>query len=85
MTVIKKIMIVLTALIIVFALSVMALLGFMFVTDKFIGKSGIDSTHIWTDKDTGVQYIIYQNGGITPRFDSDGGFYIDKSDNVSAD
>ena len=39
---------------------------------------------IWTDPETGVQYIIYQEmvgkggmGGITPRFNADGTLYIE--------
>ena len=36
---------------------------------------------IWTDEETGVQYIIYRSGayggvgGITPRFNADGTLY----------
>jgi uncharacterized lipoprotein YehR (DUF1307 family) len=42
-----------------------------------------ENISIWTDKETGVQYIIYDNkvgyggmGGITPRFNADGTLYI---------
>lgn len=34
---------------------------------------------IWTDEETGVQYIIYDDvnrGGITPRLNADGTLYI---------
>lgn len=38
---------------------------------------------IWTDEETGVQYIVYSNktanagmGGITPRLNADGTLYI---------
>ena len=38
-----------------------------------------DSIQFWTDKETGVEYIIYSNvngyagqGGITPRLNADG-------------
>ena len=34
---------------------------------------------IWTDEETGVQYIIYNDihrGGITPRLNADGTLYI---------
>ena len=40
---------------------------------------------IWTDEETGVQYVIYRDkagyagfGGITPRLNSDGTLYITK-------
>jgi hypothetical protein len=40
--------------------------------------------YIWTDKETGVQYIIYCHGvgyqgmgGITPRLNADGSLYIE--------
>lgn len=45
-----------------------------------------DDTHIdfWTDKETGVQYVIYDRkggnagmGGITPRLNADGSLYTD--------
>lgn len=39
--------------------------------------------HLWTDKETGVQYIVYSRkdgysgmGGITPRLNADGTLYI---------
>ena len=37
------------------------------------------SVHIWTDEETGVQYIIYDGygqGGICPRLNADGSLYI---------
>lgn len=41
--------------------------------------------YVWTDKETGVQYIIYSvgygyagMGGITPRLNADGTLYIEK-------
>lgn len=39
------------------------------------------SVHIWTDEETGVQYIIYdgyKQGGIYPRLNADGGLHIEK-------
>ncbi len=49
--------------------------------------------YIWTDEDTGVQYIIYREktmnagfGGITPRLNADGSLYCVEptdQDNVS--
>lgn len=38
--------------------------------------------HIWTDEETGVQYIIYEGykqGGIHPRLSADGNLYINHS------
>ena len=37
------------------------------------------SVHIWTDEETGVQYIIYdgyKQGGICPRLNADGSLHI---------
>ena len=37
------------------------------------------SVHIWTDEETGVQYIIYNGynqGGIYPRLNADGSLHI---------
>lgn len=45
-------------------------------------KLGSDTISIWTDEETGVQYIIYYSnksydlGGITPRLNADGTLYI---------
>jgi maltose-binding protein MalE len=38
--------------------------------------------YIWTDKETGVQYIVYSDdskntGGITPRLNADGTLYTE--------
>lgn len=38
------------------------------------------SVYIWTDKETGVQYIVYvghRKGGICPRLNADGSLHID--------
>lgn len=42
-----------------------------------------DTIYIWTDEETGVQYVIYREklynagfGGITPRLNQDGSLYI---------
>ena len=39
---------------------------------------------IWTDKKTGVQYIIYSyggmGGGITPRLNADGTLYVESEE-----
>lgn len=43
---------------------------------------------IWTDEETGVQYIIYRSGGyggvggITPRYNADGTLYTVESEKV---
>lgn len=43
--------------------------------------------YIWTDEDTGVQYVIYREksgyagfGGITPRLNSNGSLYVIETD-----
>lgn len=48
-----------------------------------VGEKGNGKIYIWTDEETGVQYIIYREklynagfGGITPRLNSDGSLYI---------
>lgn len=48
-----------------------------------VGEKGDDKIYIWTDEETGVQYVIYREktanagfGGITPRLNSDGSLYI---------
>lgn len=45
-------------------------------TEATVGERDNDTIYIWTDEDTGVQYVIYQFGGITPRLNSDGSLYI---------
>lgn len=53
---------------------------------RYDGISKTDNINIefWTDKETGVQYIVYDRvggyagmGGITPRLNSDGSVYIE--------
>lgn len=50
-----------------------------------------DSIQIWTDSETGVQYVIYKGyrkGGITPRLNVDGTLYTinqDKDEKVGED
>lgn len=48
-----------------------------------VGEKGNNMIYIWTDEDTGVQYVVYREescyagfGGITPRLNSDGSLYI---------
>lgn len=48
-----------------------------------VGEKTNKDIYIWTDDDTGVQYIIYREktgyagfGGITPRLNPDGSLYI---------
>lgn len=63
------------------------LIGCSFEEDnsRYDGISKTDNINIefWTDKETGVQYIVYDRvggyagmGGITPRLNSDGSVYI---------
>lgn len=51
--------------------------------EYFPRSSGNETVFIWTDEDTGVQYIIYREklynagfGGITPRLNPDGSLYV---------
>lgn len=48
-----------------------------------VGVENDKPIYIWTDKETGVQYVIYQEqhgyagfGGITPRLNPDGSLYV---------
>ncbi len=50
--------------------------------------NGVDNLFFWTDEETGVQYIIYNEerynagfGGITPRLNTDGSLYVVNADN----
>lgn len=52
------------------------------IEEPTVGKKDNDKIYIWTDEDTGVQYIIYREksynagfGGITPRLNPDGSLY----------
>lgn len=47
-----------------------------------VGEKDNDTIYIWTDEETGVQYIVYREkrynagfGGITPRLNPDGSLY----------
>ena len=51
-------------------------------SNKDIKTTENDNIEIWTDVETGVQYVIYDRntgyagiGGITPRFNADGTLY----------
>lgn len=48
-----------------------------------VGTRSNDYIYIWTDDETGVQYVIYRektynagHGGITPRLNPDGSLYV---------
>ena len=49
-------------------------------------KGGTGAISIWTDEETGVQYIIYHGdnnqylGGITPRLNADGTLYTEEGE-----
>ena len=52
-------------------------------TKTTIKQESTSNIHIWTDEETGVQYIVYYEkagdsgmGGITPRLNADGTLYI---------
>lgn len=74
-----KILLVLSILLL--SVSTLCLAGCSDNTD--VNKSNNTNVKFWTDKDTGVQYVIYDEsegyagmGGITPRLNSDGSLYI---------
>lgn len=59
------------------------------ISSKKIKEKDNDVVHIWTDEETGVQYVIYREsslngyagfGGITPRLNADGSLYGIKTD-----
>lgn len=52
-----------------------------------VGEKDNKTIYIWTDEETGVQYVIYREklynagfGGITPRLNPDGSLCITESD-----
>lgn len=52
-------------------------------TTPTFGETSNDRIYIWTDEETGVQYVIYREkffnagfGGITPRLNPDGSLYV---------
>lgn len=64
------------------------------IEEPTVGEKDNETIYIWTDEDTGVQYIIYSEagyrkgfGGITPRLNPDGSLYVVEpttQDNVSS-
>lgn len=59
------------------------------ISSKKIKEKDNDVVRIWTDEETGVQYVIYREsslngyagfGGITPRLNADGSLYGAKTD-----
>ena len=68
---------------------VIMILMVCFLCSCSIGESTVQSNntlspsstvYIWTDEETGVQYIIYdgyKQGGIYPRLNADGSLHID--------
>ena len=75
----KKIIILLFALVLVLCLVGCEVTAF---SDAKL-KEDCEDVYIWTDKETGVQYIIFDKkkgyagmGGITPRLNADGSLYI---------
>ncbi len=56
-------------------------------TEATVGERDNETIYIWTDEDTGVQYVIYREklynagfGGITPRLNPDGSLCITETD-----
>lgn len=71
---------------IIIILSVIGLcFGLTACTDiRNISEASNSDIHIYTDEETGVQYIIYSDkngyagmGGITPRLNADGSLYVE--------
>lgn len=55
----------------------------------FVGNDA-DNMFVWTDEETGVQYIVYNEkrynagfGGITPRLNADGSLHVVNVDEVT--
>lgn len=53
--------------------------------ESYLEKMDDYDIYIWTDKETGVQYIVYRDkssyagmGGITPRLNADGTLYTEE-------
>ena len=73
----KKIFCFITVIILLFALCGCGL-------NENITQTSDTDIRIWTDEETGVQYVIYCHaagykgmGGITPRLNSDGSLYME--------
>jgi len=56
-------------------------------TETTVGEKDNETIYIWTDEETGVQYVIYREkcayagfGGITPCLNPDGSLYITETD-----
>ena len=74
----KKVIFILLTLVLI-----VCLVGCESETTDTIKQTGAKNIRIWTDVETGVQYIVYCEcsgycgmGGITPRLNADGTLYI---------
>lgn len=60
-------------------------------TEPTVGEKDDNFIYIWTDKETGVEYIVYRERergvgfcGITPRLDADGNIMVSSSTEPTA-
>lgn len=75
----KKLIIAAIALVLIFSLVA------CYSTEPKVETKNDEDVYIWTDKETGVQYVIYSfivtggggAGGITPRLNADGTLYTE--------
>ncbi len=80
--------------VIIFSISLLCVIGltvyigankddYNVVKEPTVGGMNNETIYIWTDEETGVQYMIYREragiyaglGGITPRLNPDGSYY----------
>lgn len=78
----KKLIVVAIALVLIFCLVGCELTNLDNSSVPTDTKTDVRDIRIWTDEETGVQYIIYADtyrslGGITPRLNADGTLYTE--------
>jgi hypothetical protein len=70
---------------IIIIMSVIALCFGLIGCSEYTNMSATENSNIsiWTDEETGVQYIIFHDnykGGITPRLNADGSLYVESEE-----
>ena len=82
----KKLVLILLALTLV-----LCLVGCEEYNETTLGEKNNSDIYIWTDEETGVQYVVYSlvvkgggggAGGITPRLNADGTLYTVESEDT---
>jgi hypothetical protein len=56
---------------------------FLCISNNSMSQTSNSNISIWTDEETGVQYVIYggyKQGGITPRLNADGSLHVENEE-----